>query len=587
MKGGGIELENAEIAKVFFEIADLLEIKGGDTFRIRSYRNAAMVVEGLPESLKTLYAGGGEDGLKGIPGIGESTRNKIIELLTTGSCSYHRELLGEMPHGMLEMIKVSGLGPKKAAALHKELGISDLAGLERAAEAGLIRGIRGFGEATEQKILRGIREMKTRSRQFKLSAVVPYERSFTKYIREVPGVTKIAPSGSYRRWKETVGDLDILVTCSDARAVMDHFVRHPDIAEVVSKGETKSTVVLASGLQVDIRALDERSFGSALQYFTGSKAHNVALRERARRMGLKISEYGVFREKGEVWIAGESEEDVYGAVGLPWIPPELRENRGEIEAAEEGSLPRLVERADIKGDLHVHTKESDGTYTLDQMAEAAMKMGYEYMAVTDHSKAVGIARGLDEARLNAQIRAVDEFNDRMKRQRKRFRALKATEVDIKADGSLDHPERALRKLDCVVASVHSGFRMEMKEMTARVIKAVRTGLVNIIGHPTGRLIGEREPYQIDLEKVMDEAKRHGVALELNAYPDRLDLNDVHCLLARQKGVMVAVSTDSHSIHHLENIAYGIHTARRGWLEKKDVLNAKPLKELMKVLKIAG
>lgn len=577
-------MENAEIARVFFEIADLLEIKGGDTFRIRSYRNAGMVVEGLPESLKTLFAEGGEDGLKGIPGIGESTRHKIIELLTTGRCAYHRELLGEMPSGMLDMIRISGLGPRKAAVLHKDLGINDLDGLERAAEAGLIRGIRGFGEVSEQKILKGIREMKTRGRQFKLSAVVPYERSFTKYMSEVPGIMEIVPSGSYRRWKETIGDLDILVTCRDARPVMDHFVKHPDIAEVVSKGETKSTVVLASGLQVDIRALDKRSFGSALQYFTGSKAHNVALRERARRMGLKISEYGVFRENGEVWVAGEREEDVYGAVGLPWIPPELRENRGEIEAAEERMLPRMIERSDIKGDLHVHTKDSDGAYTLDQMAEAAIKMGYEYMAVTDHSKAVGIARGLDESRLNAQIRAVDEFNDRMRRQKKKFRALKATEVDIRADGSLDHPERALRKLDCVVASVHSGFRMGIEEMTARVIKAVRTGLVNIIGHPTGRLLGEREPFQIDLEKVMDEAKRHNVAMELNAYPDRLDLNDVHCMLARQKGVPVAISTDSHSMHHLENIVYGIHTARRGWLEKKDVLNARPLKELMKILK---
>ncbi len=581
------EVENGDIANVFFEIADLLEIKGGDTFRIRSYRNAGMVVEGLPESLKTLYAGSGEDGLKGIPGIGESTRKKIIELLTTGRCAYHRELLAEMPHGMLDMIKVSGLGPKKAAVLHKELGVSDIEGLVRAAEAGLISGIRGFGETTEQKILRGIRELKTRSLQFKLSAVVPYERSFARYLGEVPGITDIAPSGSYRRWKETVGDLDILVACTDASSVMDRFVKHPDIAEVVSKGETKSTVVLASGLQVDIRVLDKRSFGSALQYFTGSKSHNVALRERARRMGLKISEYGVFREKGEVWIAGEREEDVYRAVGLPWIPPELRENRGEIEAAEEGRLPRLIERADIRGDLHVHTKESDGTYTLDQMAEAAMKLGYEYIAVTDHSKAVGIARGLDEARLMAQIRAVDEFNDRMKRQGRKFRALKATEVDIRADGTLDHPARALKKLDCVVASVHSSFRMGMEEMTARVIKAVRTGLVNIIGHPTGRLIGEREPYQINLEKVMDEAKRYGVAMELNAYPDRLDLNDVHCLLAKQRGVQVAVSTDSHSIHHLDNMAYGIHTARRGWLEKKDVLNAMPLKGLMKVLKRQG
>lgn len=580
-------MENSEIARVFHEIADLLEIQGGDRFRIRSYRNAGMVVEGLPEGLKSLYEKGGEDGLKGIPGIGESTRTKIIEMLTTGRCSYHQELLKEMPSGMLEIIKVSGVGPKKAAFVHKELGINTIDELEKAAEAGLIQNLPGFGEVSEQKMLKGIKDLKARTQQFKLSAVIPVARSFTEYMRSVPGIIDIVPSGSFRRWKETVGDLDILTTCKDPHAVMDHFVKHQDVREVLSKGETKSTVVLASGLQVDIRVLEKKSFGAALQYFTGSKAHNVALRDRAKRMGLKISEYGVFKEKGEVWVAGNREEDVYKAVGLPWIPPELRENRGEMEAAQEGRLPEQLQYSDIKGDLHVHTKESDGAHTLEKMAEAAMKMGYEYIAVTDHSKAVGIAHGLDETRLNAQIRMIDEYNDRLRRQRKKFRVLKATECDIRGDGTLDHPERVLKKLDCVVASVHSGFSMGIEEMTARVIKAIRTGLVNIIGHPTGRLIGEREPYQIDLERVMSEARKYNVAMELNSYPDRLDVNDVHCLLARQKGVLVAISTDSHSIHHLENMRYGVHTARRGWLEKKDILNTKGLKDLMKVLKGRG
>lgn len=576
-------MENSEIARVFFEIADLLELKGGDLFRVRSYRNAAMVADGFPESLKTLYEEQGEDGLKGIPGIGESTRAKIIEMLETGKCAYHVELLSEVPSGMLEIIRVSGVGPKKAALLHKQLGIKTINELEKAAEGGLIQNLPGFGQVSEQKILKGIKDLKSRTQVFKLSFVAPFAQSFVAHMKSVPGIMDIVPAGSFRRWKETVGDLDILTTCDDAASVMDHFVKHPEVRDIVSKGETKSTVVLRSGLQVDIRVLEKKAFGAALQYFTGSKAHNVALRDRAKRMGLKISEYGVFKEHGEVWVAGEKEEDVYKAVGLPWIPPELRENRGEIEAAEEGRLPNELKRSDIKGDLHVHTKDSDGTYTLEQMADAAMKLGYEYMAVTDHSKAVGIARGLDEARILAQMNAVDEFNEKLRRQKKKFTVLKASEVDIRADGTLDHPEEILRKLDIVVASVHSRFNMSTDEMTKRVIKAIRTGLVNVLGHPTGRLIGEREPYLIDLAKVMDEAKKHNTALELNSYPDRLDLNDAHCLLAKNKGVLVAISTDSHSIHHLNNIEYGIHTARRGWLEKKDVLNTRTLVELTRIL----
>ncbi len=576
-------MENSEIARVFFEIADLLEMKGGDLFRVRSYRNAAMVAEGLPESLRSLYAENGEEGLKGIPGIGESTRAKIMEMLETGDCALHRELLTEMPSGMLEILKVSGVGPKKAAIIHGKLGIGTMDELEKAAESGLIRALPGFGQLSEEKILRGIRDLKSRKRTFKLSFVAPLARSFSAWLSKVPGIIDIVPAGSFRRWKETVGDLDILTTGADPSAVMERFVSYPEVREVVSKGETKSTVLLRSGLQVDIRVLEKKSFGAALQYFTGSKAHNVAIRDRAKRMGLKISEYAVFREDGR-WAAGETEEDVYAAVGLPWIPPELREMRGEIEAAEEGRLPLPLRREDIRGDLHVHTKESDGSFTLEQMAEAAIRLGYEYMAVTDHSKAVGIARGLDEPRINAQMDAIDAFNAALKKRKVKFTVLKSSEVDIRADGTLDHPEEVLRRLDIVVASVHSGFNMPMEEMTRRVVKALRTGLVDVLGHPTGRLLGEREPYQIDMAKVMAEAKRSGAALELNSYPDRLDLSDAHCLLAKEKGVLVAISTDSHSIHHLGNIEYGIHTARRGWLENKDVLNTKPLKELLEVLK---
>ncbi len=576
-------MENTEIARVFDEIADLLELTGGDKFRIRSYRNAAVVVEGLPDSLRALFEQG-PDHLKGIPGIGESLRAKIVEMLTTGRCAYHDELLKEMPAGMLDILKVSGVGPKKAALIHKELGISSVEELEKAAAAGRLRELAGMGETSEEKILKAVRDLKARSGKFKLSLVIKYADLFTEYIGKAPGVADVLPAGSLRRWKEEIGDLDILATCKDPGVVMDRFVTHPEVKEVLAKGDTKSTVVLRAGLQVDLRVLEKKSYGAALQYFTGSKSHNVALRDRAKRMGLKISEYGVFKEDGEKWVAGKKEEDVYKAVGLPWIPPELRENRGEIEAAEEGKLPELLRVEDIRGDLHAHTRESDGGATLEEMAEAAMKRGYEYLAITDHSKAVGIAHGLDEKRALAQIEAVDALNERLKKAKKKFRVLKGTEVDIRADGTLDHSEGLLKRLDCIVASVHSSFGMPSEEMTRRVIKAIRSGRINIIGHPTGRLIGDRDPFEIDIEAVMDEAKKYGVALELNSYPDRLDLNDVHLRLAKKKGVLVAISTDAHSTAHFDNITYGIHTARRGWIEKKDVLNTRPLKELIKILK---
>ncbi|MBI1911355.1 MAG: DNA polymerase/3'-5' exonuclease PolX [Deltaproteobacteria bacterium] len=576
-------MENADIAKIFYDIADLLEIKGEDKFRIRSYRNAGLVIEGLSESLKKLYEKG-EEHLEGIPGIGVSTRAKIIEILTTGKCKYHDELLKGIPIGMLEIVKISGVGPKKAALLYKELGVSTIEALEKAASEQKIRNLPGMGEVTEQKILKSISDMKAMERKFKIAVALNYANSFVEYIKKIPGTVDVVPSGSLRRWKETVGDIDILTTCTDPQAVMDKFVAHPDVVEVLSKGETKSTVVVKAGVQIDIRVLEKKSFGAALQYFTGSKTHNIALRDRAKRMGLKISEYGVFKEEGKKWVAGTKEEDVYKIVGLPWIPPELRENRGEIEAAEKGTLPKLIELDDIRGDLHVHTKESDGTYTLEDMTEAAMQRGYEYMAVTDHSKAIGIARGLDEQRIMAQMGAIDEFNAKLKKRGKKFRVLKASEVDIRADGSLDHPDRVLDKLDCVVASIHSGFKMGMEEMTARIIKAIQSRKINILAHPTGRLINERAPYPVDMDRVMDEAKKYNIALELNSYPDRLDLNDVHCRLAKEKGVKLAISTDSHSIYHLEHILYGIHTARRGWIEAADVINTRPLKEVLKFLK---
>jgi DNA polymerase (family 10) len=576
-------MDNPEIARVFEEIADILEIQGENPFRIRSYRNAALVIEGLAVSLKNILAED-EKKLETIPGIGTSIREKVVEMLTTGKCKFHDELLKKLPPGLLDLLKVTGVGPKKVALIYNKVGVSTVEDLEKAARAHKLCDLPGMGEKSEQKILKGVQEFKRVSGRFKISVASSIAEDYKAYMKKLKGVINVEPSGSLRRWKETIGDLDILVTCKRGVPVMDHFVSYPEVTEVVAKGDTKSTVILTNGLQVDLRVLDKRSFGSALQYFTGSKAHNIAVRDRAKRMGLKISEYGVFREKGNKWVAGETEEDVYRTVGLGWIPPELRENRGEIEAAEASKLPELLKLSHIKGDLQMHTTESDGANTLEEMAEAAMEMGYEYIAVTEHSKGLGIARGLEEKRILKQMNAIDRFNAGLKKRGKTFRILKGTEVDIRADGTLDYDQRILEKLDCVVGAVHSGFDMPGKKMTERIIRGMSTGQLNILAHPTGRLIGMREPYEVDMERIVDAAKKYGVFLELNSYPDRLDLNDIHCKLAKDNGVLVAISTDSHNKLHFKNITYGVHTARRGWLTKKDVLNTRSLNELLKLLK---
>ena len=579
-------MENAEIARIFNEIADMLEIKGEDPFRIRSYRNAALTIEGLGEGLAALYEAGA-GGLEHIPGVGKSIREKIIEMLTTGKCAFHDELTGELPPGIFEILKVSGVGPKKAMLLYKELGISNVDELEKAAESHRLHTLPGIGEKTEQNLLKAIHDLKVVSAVYSQGTGHTVAESIMGRLKRSPGVSGVEAAGSLRRWKDSIGDLDIICITDRPEDAIHAFTTHPDVKDVIASGKTKSSVKLRNGMQVDLRVLDETSYGSGLLYFTGSKAHNVALRDLAKRKGLKINEYGVFKEPGDVWIAGETEEDVYKSVGLPWIPPELRENRGEIEAALAGRLPQFVEVTDIRGDLHSHTTESDGLSTLEQMAEAAMARGYEYLAVTDHSKATGIAHGLDEKRLLAQLDAIDAYNDKLKKADKKFRLLKGAEVDIRADGSLDHPDEILARLDCVVAAIHSVFNMPKDVMTGRIIKGIRGGRVNILAHPTGRLIGIREPYSLDMEAVMNEAATSGVALELNSYPERLDLSDVHCRMAKEKGILVAISTDAHSTGHLSNIVYGIKGARRGWLEKNDVLNTRGLGDLMKILKREG
>lgn len=572
-------MENADIAKIFEDIADLLEIKNDNPFRVRSYRNAALVIGGIPESLRSLVMRD-ESELDDIKGIGKSIHEKIVEIVKTGKCRFHDELLKELPPGLLELLEVSGIGPKKVHLLYDTLGIESVEGLEKAARDGKIRNLPHMGEKTEGNILKAIEELKSHKGRFRISLAISYAESLIEYLKKLPDVTAVEPAGSLRRWRDTIGDVDILVACKKGAPVMERFVKYPEVKDVLARGDTKSAVILRNNLQVDVRVLDEDSFGSALQYFTGSKAHNIAIRDRAKRMGLKISEYGVFDEKTDKRLAGRTEEEVYKAVGLPYIPPELRENTGEIEAAEKGSLPKLIDIKDMKGDLHVHTTESDGIHTLEEMAAYAMQKRYEYIAVTDHSKALGITHGLDEDRVLKQIKKIDMLNERLKG----FRILKGAEVDIKGDGSLDMEEDVLKKLDCVVAAVHSRFNMTMEDMTDRIITAMATGLVNIIAHPTGRVIAAREPYPVDMPRLMQAAKKHNVILELNSYPERLDLNDGYLRLAKDMGVMVAISTDSHNRQHMDYIRFGVHTARRGWLEKGDVLNTRSLKEVLRILK---
>lgn len=572
-------MENADIAKIFEDIADLLEIKNENPFRVRSYRNAALIISGLPESLRSIVERD-EQELENIPKVGKSIHEKIVEIIKTGKCKFHDELLKELPPGLLELLEVSGIGPKKVQLLYDKLGIQSVEELEKAAKTGQLRDLPHMGEKTEEKILKAIQELKSHKGRFRISLAISYAEPLIEYLKKIPGVTEVEPAGSLRRWKDTIGDVDILVTCKKGAPVMDRFVQYREVKDVLSKGETKSTVILKCNLQVDVRALEEKSFGAALQYFTGSKAHNIAIRDKAKKMGLKVSEYGVFDEKTDKWLAGRTEEDVYKAVGLPFIPPELRENMGEIEAAEKGKLPRLIEIQDIKGDLHMHTTESDGSHTIEEMAAYAMQKGYEYIAITEHSKALGITHGLDETRALKQIERIDKINSRLKN----FRILKGIEVDIKADGSLDLDADVLKQLDVVVAAVHSKFTMTAVEMTERMIKAMSTGLVHIIAHPTARIIAVREPYPVDMPRLMQAAKKHNVILELNSYPERLDLSDTYLRLAKDMGVMAAISTDSHNRQHMDFIRFGIHTARRGWLEKKDVLNTRPLKEVMRILK---
>ncbi len=558
-------VHNSDIATIFSRVADLLEIENANPFRVRAYRNAARVISGMGRSIPEMVSGDAD--LTELPGIGADLSKKIREIVQTGTLKQLGEIEKRVPPSLADLLGIPGLGPKRVGTIYRELGIQTLDGLREAAEAGRIQSLDGFGEKTEQQILSGIgAASESGERRVKLVDAEEFAEPLVAYLREAPGVKAIAVAGSYRRRKETVGDLDILVTQRRDADVMERFVAYDDVDRVVSRGKTRSTVILRSGLHVDLRAVAAVSYGAALHYFTGSKAHNVAVRRMAIKQGLKVNEYGVFREDER--IAGKTEEAVYEAVGLPYIPPELRENRGEIEAAGAGELPELITEADIRGDLHAHTKATDGRHSIEEMARAARDRGYDYLAITEHSKQVSVADGMDADRLAAHIREIEKVNDRIDG----ITLLKGVEVDILADGSLDLPDGILSELDLVIASIHYRFGLSDDRQTERLLAAMDNPHVSILGHPTGRLIGEREPLRIDMDRVMAKARDRGVCLELNAFPDRLDLNEIHCKMAREAGVTVVISTDAHSTDGLGMMRYGVGQARRGWLTPADVLN---------------
>ena len=552
-------MKNQEVAKIFNDIADLLDIKGGNPFRIRAYRRAALNIESFAKDVAETPA----KELMEVPGIGQDLAGKIEEFVRTGKVQSYEDLKKEVPEGLGILLSVPGLGPKTAKLLSEKLKVKDLADLERFAREHKLSGLPGIKEKTEENILKGIAMLKRGMERQPLGKVLPIANDILEHLKRKAPVGKISIAGSVRRWKDTIKDIDILATSDDPKAVMQAFVHLPQVKDVLLQGPTKSSLIIHEGLQVDLRVVEEESFGAALAYFTGSKAHNIRLRERAVKEGLRLNEYGIFRVRDEKKLGGKEEEDVYRMLGLPFIPPELREDTGEIEAALGGRLPKLVQLRDIKGDLHVHTKRSDGSHDFDELIEAARTHGYEYLAITDHSKGLGIAHGLTEERLMEEKREIDALNKKLKG----FKLLAGIEVDIRGDGTMDFPDEILQQMDIVVASIHSGFTQQKAQITQRLVSAMKNPYVSVIAHPTGRLIGERDPYDVDMDEVLRAAKETGTAMEINAYPLRLDLTDVYVKAAKEMGVPIVISTDTHVTSQFNYMVYGVSIARRGWLEK--------------------
>ncbi|SDK30640.1 DNA polymerase/3'-5' exonuclease PolX [Microbulbifer yueqingensis] len=564
-------VHNSEIADSFEKLADLLEIEGANPFRVRAYRNAARTVRGYPRSMADLLSDG-ED-LTELPDIGDDLAEKIQVLVKTGELPLLQEVEQRTPEALSELMKIQGLGARKVKSLHDALEINSIEDLEQAAAAGRIRDVSGFGEKSEEKILRRLEKYSGEEKRTRLIDAEEVARPLVEYLKEAEGLKDIVVAGSYRRRKETVGDLDILITAKKGSPVMDHFTAYEDVEEVVSRGETRSTVYLRSGMQVDLRVVPQVSFGAAQVYFTGSKAHNIAVRKLGIKRGYKINEYGVF--EGDKRVSGKTEKAVYEKVGLCWIPPELRENHGEVEAAKKGKLPQLVTLEDIRGNLHAHTTASDGHNTLEEMARAARELGYEYLAITDHSRHLTVANGLDEKRLLKQIQEIDKLNEKLDG----IVLLKSSEVDILEDGTLDLPNSVLKELDFTVCAIHHKFDLSRKKQTERVLRAMDNHYFNILAHPSGRLINERDPYETDLERILQAVKERSCIVELNAQPKRLDLTDEGCRMAKDLEIKVSIATDAHSTTDLQHMRGGVYQARRGWLEPEDVVNCLPLDKL--------
>jgi DNA polymerase (family 10) len=570
-----LSLENPEIARIFEEVADILEIQGANPFRIRAYRNATRTVETLTTPLRKWV----EEHrlLTDLPGIGKEMANHIREMVETGTLGFRDELLAEVPRSLIELMRLPGLGPKKAKKIHDDLQISSVEELEAAAQAGRIASLPGFGAKSQERILAGIAEYRLHGSRFLLTDAERYVEPLLAYLREIPEVERLEVAGSYRRRQETVGDVDLLAIASHPIPVMEHFRRYPQVDKILMAGDTRSTIVLGTGLQVDLRVVPEECYGAALVYFTGSKEHNVKLRRRAVEHGLRISEYGVFRveerhqeDEGER-IAGREEADVYASVGLAWVPPEMREDRGEIEAAAAGRLPRLIRVEDLRGDLHMHSTWSDGRNSIEEMVEACAARGYEYMVISDHSKTLAMAGGLDAYRLRLQWLEIDQVRAR----HPEIQVLKAMEVDILGDGSLDLEDEMLAGLDLVLVSLHSRFDLPADQQTERVLRALEHPAVNVFCHPTARIINRRKGVEMDLDLILRRAAELGVAVELNSSPNRLDLRDSHLKLAKELGCKVVIDTDAHRIRELDLMRYGVEQARRAGLEPADVLNTLP------------
>ena len=567
---------NSNIAEIFDEIADYLEIAGDNPFKIRAYRNASRTIRELGVELQDMAAN--EEEFTTLQGIGKELAAKISEILETGTARALQKLQARIPGDVRQLLRLPNLGPKRVGVLYHDLNIRNLDQLKAAAEEGRIQSLSGFGRKTEKQILQAIRARADKEQRSKLDTVKPIVDSLQDYLKSITGVNRVVVAGSYRRSRETVGDLDILVIAAKDSPVIDAFIGFDSVASILSRGSTRASVVLRSGLQVDLRLVDRQSLGAALQYFTGSQAHNIAVRQLGRQQGLKINEYGVYNLDKRV--AGETESSIYEAVGLTYVPPELRENRGEIEASRQGRLPVLVELNDIKGDLHVHTEASDGRFSLPEMAAAAKERGLKYIAIAEHSKLLAFAGGLDASRLLEQIDEIDRLNE----ETGDLTILKSIEVDILKDGRLDLPDDVLSRLDLVVGSVHSHFGLPREKQTERILRAMDRPYFTILAHPSGRLINEREPLMLDMEKIIARAAERGCFLELNASPKRLDLIDIYCQMARELGVLIAINTDAHRTSDFDNLPYGVGQARRGWLEKKDVLNTRALPELRRLLK---